>query len=226
MAISAKKQRLENLLARLKDGTDVAVRDLRNALTSEEYEQFEQMWEHQKSAASNSSGSSGYDELLKQGLFHYNKAESGRFNKEAKNRFYRKAESCFEKAVAQLRADVTLDPSVADAYDRHLDFSAGRSNISLSPVGMPRRIASKSTNNLSDVHGGVRAKLTKRDFKIRVIEESLKVFEDRKEFKDSKGRKVSAKERAETKKREAADESARVAKLLEHFRRRRGKAAI
>lgn len=208
-AINAKEQRLRNLLERLHNGDDVATRDLRNALTSEEYEHFEQMWEHHKNAASHSSGSSGYDELLKQGLFHYNKAESGRFNKDAKNRFYRKAEACFEKAVEQLKADVAADPSVADAYDRHLDFSAEGYNVSLSPVGMPRRIASKSANNLSDVHGGVRAKVTKRAFKIRIVEQSLKDFEDRKEYEDSKGRKVSAKERAAIKKRDAAEEHAR-----------------
>ncbi len=225
MAISAKKQRLENLLARLKDGTDVAVRDLQNALTSREYEEYEQMMEYHKQAASYSDGSSGYDRLLKQGLFHYNKAESGRFNKEAKNRFYRKAESCFEKAVEQLKADVSLDPSVADAYDRHLDFSAEGYNLSLSPVGMPRRLASKSLNNLSDAHGGMRAKITKRDFKIRIVEQSLKDFGDGKEHKVPKGRKVSAKERAEIEKREAAAESASLALLMAHLKRGRGRGA-
>lgn len=225
-AINAKKQRLRNLLERLHNGDDVATRDLRNAVTSDEYEHYEQMWEHHKNAASYSSGSSGYDELLKQGLFHYNKAESGRFNKDAKNRFYRKAEACFEKAIEQLKADVSLDPSVADAYDRHLDFSAQGYNLSLSPTEMPRRIASKSTNNLSDVHGGVRAKLTKRDFKIRVVEQSLKDFEERKEYKVSKGRKVSAKERAAIKKRETAAESASMDWLKRRFKIGRGKGAV
>ena len=222
-AINATKQRLRTLLERLHNGDDVATRDLRNALTSDEYEHYEQMWEHHKDAASYSSGSSGYDELLKQGLFHYNKAESGRFNKEAKNRFYRKADTCFEKAVEQLKADVASDPNVAVAYDRHLDFSAEGYNVSLSPVGMPRRVASKSLNNLSDAHGGMRAKVTKRDFKIRIVEQSLRDFGDRKEYKGSKGRKVSAKERAEIKKREAAAESASLALLMAHLKRGRGR---
>ena len=224
MAISPKKQRLENLLARLRDGTDVAVRDLKNALTSREYEEYEQMWENYKNAASYSDGSSGYDELLKKGIFHYNKAESARFKRSARDRFYQKAETYFEKAIEQLKADVSLDPSIASAYDRQLNFSAEGYNLSLSPTGMPRRITSKSLNNLSDVYGGVQVKHTKRDLKIRIVEQSLKNFEGRKEYKDSKGRKVSAKERAEIEKKEAAEESASMATLLADLKKKiRGK---
>ena len=85
-----------------------------------------------------------------------------------------------------------MNPGVAAAYDRPLDFSAS-GNLSLSPVGMPRRIDSKSLDNLIDVHGDERVKVTKRSLKIQIVKQSLADFGNRKENvegrKDKEGRK-------------------------------------
>lgn len=192
--ISHKKQRLQNLHERLQKGEDVAVRDLKNALTEVEFNEYVQMWAwHQQSRSLGNDGSSGYDEFLKKGLFHYNKAESGRFEKSVAKRFHNKAQDCFEKALEQLSVDVQVNPLVAAAYDRQLDFSAS-GNLSLSPVGMPRRVNSKSLDNLSEVICGVRVKKTKRDFKIQIVKQSLADVNNRKESvegEEGKVRKVS-----------------------------------
>ena len=190
--IIRQKQRLESLKYRLENGEDVAVRDLKNALTESEFAEYENMWEmHQDLQSFGNHGSSGYDEFLKQGLLHYNKAECGRFNKEDSKRFRNKAETCFEKALEQLKVDVQLDPNVAAAYDRQLDFTE-RGDLSLSPVGMPRRIDSRSLDNLIDVHGSARVKVTKRSLKIRIVKQSLADFDNRKESvegrKDKEGK--------------------------------------
>jgi hypothetical protein len=182
------KQRLEYLKSRLENGDDVAVRDLKNALTAREFSEYENKWEvQQQSRSLGDHGSSGYEDFLKQGLLHYNKAECGRFNKEDSKRFHRKAETCFEKALEQLKVDVQLDPVVEAAYDRPLDFSAS-GNLSLDPVGMPRRIDSKSLDNLIDVHGGASVKVTKRSLKIQIVKQSLADFENRKERKEREER--------------------------------------
>lgn len=177
--VSAKKQRLQNLLERLEGGEDVSVRDLKGALTDNEFSEYEQSWVwHQKLRSNAFGGSSGYDALFKKGLFHYNKAECGRFNKEASNRYRKEAQGVFERALEQLKCDVETDPIVMLAYDRELNFSFD-GNLSLSPAGMPRRVTSKSLDNLSDVNGGQRVKKTKRDFKIEIVKKGLAEFGNR-----------------------------------------------
>jgi len=205
-----KKQRLKNLFERLEQGEDVSVRDLKNALTKSEYEAYEQMLEQYqqvKSFANNASN--GYDEWLKKGLFHYHKADSGRFNKLDSKKFFNKAEACFERAIEHLQQDIYEDGTVQLAYDRVLDFSANGS-ISLDPIGMPRKISSRSFDNISSVSSGGRVKKKKRDFKMDIVKMSLANFHNRQEHELRKGAKGSVED--------GVEDSAQIAKLLEGLR--------
>jgi tetratricopeptide (TPR) repeat protein len=205
-----KKQRLENLLERLERGDEVSLRDLKNALTSDEYEDYKQMLEQQKQVKNFAShGSAEYDKWLKKGLFHYHKADSGRFNKLDSRKFFNKAEACFERAIEQLQQDIYQDGTVQLAYDRVLDFSANGS-ISLDPIGMPRRLSSRSLDNIGHVSNGVRVKKKKRDFKMDIIKLSLANFHKRDEHEMKKGSKGVVQ-------RGAADEQ-KMADLLKGLR--------
>lgn len=179
MTVDKKLKRLKTLLERLEAGEDVAARDLKSAITKAEFDEYQAMWSWHKDGMAFISGSTHYDEWLRKGIFHYNKAKSGRFNAEASKRFHRKAQACFETALEQLQSDVNADPGIAAAYDRHLDFSPGSDSFSLDPSGMPRRITSKSFDNLSDIYGGQQAKVTKRDLKIKIVKKSLAHFDQR-----------------------------------------------
>lgn len=205
-----KKQRLENLLERLEQGCEVSLRDLKNAITADEYEDYKQMLEQQKQVKNfSSNGSTEYDKWLKKGLFHYHKADSGRFNKLDSKTFFNKAEACFERAIEHLQQDIYEDGTVQLAYDRVLDFSANGS-ISLDPIGMPRRISSRSLDNIAHVSNGVRVKKKKRDFKMDIIKLSLANFHKRDEQEMKKGSKGVVQ-------RGAADEQ-KVADLLKGLR--------
>lgn len=205
-----KKQRLENLLERLEQGHEVSLRDLKNALTANEYENYKQMLEQQKQVDNFAShGSTEYDKWLKKGLFHYHKADSGRFNKLDSKKFFNKSEACFERAIEHLQQDIYEDGTVQLAYDRVLDFSANGS-ISLDPIGMPRRLSSRSLDNIAHVSNGVRVKKKKRDFKMDIIKLSLANFHLRDENEMKKGSKGVVR-------RGAADEQ-KMADLLKGLR--------
>ena len=179
--INRKKQRLQNLLERLDGGEDVCVRDLRNALTTDQFTQYEESWTwHQQTVRGRGGlgigGSSGYDDFLKKGLFHYNRAECGRFNAAASERARNKAMACFEKALEQLSADIHDDGSVALAYDRPINLTAS-GNLSLSPAGMPRRLTSKSMDNQIGGITYAQAIKKKRDFKVEAVNNALADFD-------------------------------------------------
>ncbi len=189
MATDKRKQRLQNLQERLDADEDIAVRDLKNALTEDEFRDYDQQLDWQRQSKSlGRNGSSGYDDWFKKGLFHHNKAESGRFSKAATNKFHNAAQDCFGKALEQLESDMHTDASVQQAYDRQLDFSE-RGSLGPDIDAMPRRIDSKSLDNLHN-----QTKLKKRDLKIQAVKSSLANFDNRKEGNESvvgKERKVS-----------------------------------
>lgn len=195
------KKRLEELLNRLECGEDVAARDLKNALSDLEFQQYESEWRWIQEVKNGQifESSSEYAALLKKGDFYNNKAESSRFNKEARKKFARQAESTYELALEQLKADIERNPGVASAYDR--PASTLEAGVDLSYHGMPRKVTSKSLNNQSNVvysaSGGStlgKAKTTKRDLKFRILSKSLAEFDSnegheeiRKEGKEGMG---------------------------------------
>lgn len=187
------KKRLEELLNRLESGEDVAVRDLKSALTQDEFEQYGYEWEWIQDVKKGYAfdDSSEYDALLKKGDFYNNKAESTRFNDVARKKFARQAESTYELALEQLQSDIERNPGISAAYDR--PASTLEAGVDLSYHGMPRKITSKSLNNQSNViysvGGGsavTKDKTTKRDLKFRALKQSLYNFDDNEECKETR----------------------------------------
>lgn len=182
-----KKERIGKLIYRLEGGNDIQNRDLKSVLTDAEFKQYEAEWESHLDWKNgvNYEYSSQYDDLLKKGDFANNKAESGRFGKEATTKLYRQAESYYEKALEALEEESQMNPMIGASYDRSYNTLTS-SNTDPSYHGMPRRLTSKSLQNQGNVvysaGGGstmVKQQLTKRDFKLKALKESRDNFERR-----------------------------------------------
>lgn len=181
------KKRIEVLIERLEQGDDIQNRDLQTVLTSDEFKQYESKWEIHLDwkKGVNYEYSTQYDDLLKKGDFATNKAESGRFGKEATSKLYRQAENYYERALEALEEESSQNPMIGASYDRSYNTLTS-SNTDPSYHGMPRRLTSKSPQNQGNVvysaGGGstmVKQQLTKRDFKLKALKESLDNFERR-----------------------------------------------
>lgn len=173
------KKRLEELLNRLESGDDVAVRDLKNSLTEQEFEQYENQWEWIQDLKSGSGieTCAEYEKIIHDADFTYNKAESGRFNKTVSKRLHEVAQSQYEHGIEVLTEAIGQNPNIAVAYDRFPDsFSA---DISLCPEGVPRAINSKSFHNQSTL-----TKKTKREVKIEIVRSSLADYDSNEEHKE------------------------------------------
>ena len=182
-----KKERIGKLIYRLECENDIQNRDLKSVLTDDEFKQYEAEWESHLDWKSgvNYEYSSKYDDLLKKGDFANNKAESGRFGKEATTKLYREAESYYERALEALQEESQMNPIIGSSYDRSYNTLTS-SNTFPSYHGMPRRLTSKSLQNQGNVvhssSGGSKSrkeKVTKRDFKLNALKESLENFERR-----------------------------------------------
>jgi len=185
--MSNKKERIAKLIYRLECGNDIQNRDLKSVLTDDEFKQYESEWESHLDWKSgvNYEYSSKYDDLLKKGDFANNKAESGRFGKEATTKLYREAENYYERALEALEEESQMNPMIGASYDRSYNTLTS-SNTDPSYHGMPRRLTSKSLQNQGNVvyssSGGstnIKDKVTKRDFKLKALKESLENFERR-----------------------------------------------
>lgn len=165
------KRRLQELMTRLNSGDDIAIRDMKNALNQQEFEQYEHEWQWIKDLKSGIGVGtcSEYERIIHDADFNYNKAESGRFNKKVSKRLHDLAQSQYENGLEVLREAIGMNPNLISAYDRSPDSFS--SDISLSQAGVPRSINSKSVHNKSDL-----TKTTKRELKFRVVRRSLDDF--------------------------------------------------
>jgi hypothetical protein len=173
------KKRLEELLNRLESGEDVAARDLKNALTVQEFEYYENHWQWIQDLKSGIGIEicSEYEKIIHDADFTYNKAESGRFNKTVSKRLHEVAQSQYEHGIEILKEAIGQNPNIAVAYDRFPDsFSE---DIGLCPEGVPRAINSKSFHNQSTL-----TKTTKREIKIAIVRSSLTDFDSSEEHKE------------------------------------------
>jgi hypothetical protein len=152
-----------NLIELLKGGQEVSLRDFKNAVGEEGCADYEQRLEQRRyeiEVMTSLEGSSGYDEWLKKGLLAYGKGINSKGKKSSK--YFNEAEKCFERATEQLQSDCQVNPMIAAAYDRPMsDF-----DFSLDPIGMPRRITSKSLDNVSAVDRTI----NKAKLKLEVLE--------------------------------------------------------
>lgn len=185
------KKRLEELLNRLESGEDVAARDLKNALTELEFQQYEHEWDWIQDTKKGSwiESSSEYDRLLKLGDFFNNRAEAGNVSKDSRKRLARLAEKNYELALEQLQSDISVNPGIGASYDRSANTLEPGTDLSYH--GMPRKITSKSLNNQSSVvyssSGGssmTADKSTKRDLKYKTLKRSLDDFDRNEDHKE------------------------------------------
>lgn len=176
-----RRVRLAVLIERLDSGKDVAVRDLKIALTTAEYEIYEQRCADAKSVAAymldKPEEVTEYEGLLKKATLLYNRAEGyasrGALNSEGKMAapaMYNKAEAAFERALERLEELVGFEPTLREWFDRELDFTA---NGMLGPsVGaMPIAKTSVSTDNMKS--GSRRMLQNKRALKKDALESAL-----------------------------------------------------
>jgi hypothetical protein len=163
--INKRRQRLEALLERLRNDEEVSLRDFKNAISAEEYQDYAASVEMQRDFSNScGSGSSGYNEYFKKGMFHYNKGEGAKSAK-LRRRYHDQAEDCFERALEELESDLARDPAIANDYDRSLR----RSELTPDPIGMPRLRSSKSLGNKMLAA----QRLGKRKLKIQALESAL-----------------------------------------------------
>lgn len=155
-------KRLKELLARLLSGEDITRRDLKNALTDTEWENFEQQnsyidREDEASEEHRPSELDSYLEKLKQADFYYARAEStkvsdrSRIDERGRNgrqRLHAKAQRAYEEALEELdsqlnRADAYTEHQIRSWLDRDFDYSTENAPA-LDPVQMPRIKNSRS----------------------------------------------------------------------------------
>ena len=179
--------RVGNLIELLKAGKEVSLRDFKNAIDKDDFDEYEQLLEQRRSEIewmASLDGSSDYDSWLKKGLLAYGKGENCRGKKSSK--YHREAQRCFETAIECLQSDCHSDPMIGAAYDR--DISNGE--YSLDPVGMPRRRTSKSLDNMAS-----RDKtLNKTKLKLQVLESAYARLVE----KEGKEEKVDGRKEKET----------------------------
>lgn len=188
--VSPQPPRLNRLIVlrdRISAGKDVARRDLKNALTEEEWEQFEEALNSPASAeparSSRPSSLDRYVELLAKADFLYSRAESTRvtsrsrrdsMGRPGRERLYALAEQEYERAIEYL-SEVLSICDAADEYeirawlDRVVDFAHG-AEPSPSPAGVPRLLGSRSQHaeaHLPNKHD------QKRQLKLQAIESAI-----------------------------------------------------
>jgi hypothetical protein len=169
-------QKLEGLLEQLKRKENVQNRTLKTWLTPSEYGEIDDSWNEQKVLRAEIKDKPAvllrYEKMLKKAIFTHNRAEgmSGKGNSKAASNLHNMAEAQCEKALEFLHENVTLNPSLVQWLDRDVDISPN-GNLSLSPVGMPRVITSRS---LDKETGGLEtAKMTKVEVKASVVERAI-----------------------------------------------------
>lgn len=190
MDLVRRQARLIELLGRLRDGVDVAKRDMKAALSYAEFDSLEQQWEEQQSlrAATKQKPEEvvEYEKRLKKAEFEYGKAEH--FNQSSKRkrvkgndglrtdeRGYRRAETALERLIEYLDECLARDPGLNIWFDRPVAFGAA-TDLALSPEAMPRVVTSRSLNRRGD--GRMVGTVSKRELKMAALERALAAIEE------------------------------------------------
>ena len=101
---TARLEKLNDLLSRLRRGEIVQNRQLRTWLGAEGYKEYEESWSNtvdQRNLLSNKSGAIiEYEELLKKAIMLYNRGEvASRRGRRSARQLHAKAQSAFERAL-------------------------------------------------------------------------------------------------------------------------------
>lgn len=152
-------KRLNDLLAKLNSGKNVAIRDLKNALTEDEWYKYEMVSEHSKIDNDKQLPDllKIYADYLKKADFFFSRAQALRNNPNSKRdhlgrtgkaRLNDKAESEYENALLILEDFVEVnknDPNLFSWFDRDFSFEQDATNFVNADAGyVPRLKASRS----------------------------------------------------------------------------------
>jgi hypothetical protein len=182
-------KRLKELLARLKRGDDITRRDLKNALTDEQWEEFE--YNNQNIDVEEPDSSNRPDELrtyldlLKKADFYYYRAESTKktersridhLGRSGRKRLFDTADTYYERAIERLNEIFeSCDAQTLNEVLAHLDrpWALGDSP-NLGPNHMPR--VRNSRSRFSDSQSGLTKFDLKRKYNRDAIENAIAVL--------------------------------------------------
>lgn len=164
-------EKLKAILKKLESGEHVQNRTLQTWLTEEEFANIEYEWENQKELRKELKDKPDevieYDKRLQKAILAYNKYASYKDRntiKKAKN----DSDKHFERLLEYLQEIIEADPSLAEWFDRKLDFSFG-GNLSIDPIGIPRVNTSRSL----DTQASHPRKLTKNHVKRNIVSSAI-----------------------------------------------------
>ena len=179
-------KRLKELFVRLKSGEDISRRDLKNALTEQQWEEFEynnQNIDIEEPDASNRPDElRTYLDLLKKADFYYYRAEStsktersriDHLGRSGRKRLFDKADTYYERAIERLNEIFeSCDAQTLNEVQTHLDrpWALGDSP-NLGPNHMPR--VRNSRSRYSDSQSGLTKFDLKRKYKRDAIESAI-----------------------------------------------------
>lgn len=170
--MAERKEKLKELLARLKRGGIVQNRDLRTWLGEEAYAAYQAEWAEQIEIRAllkvKPEDISTYEQLLRKAQIFENRAAAAnaRSRQQSAQVLFAKAQAGYDLALEFLEEAVAADPSLTAWLDRAVKWSPQECR-SLCAVDMPRAITSR--------RGGIRgggwrgALLTKRELKVTIL---------------------------------------------------------
>ena len=209
-----RKARIKTLIERLESGKDVQARDIKAVLTDEQHHVMQQAWTEQKElrVLEKPDEVAHYERLLQEAIMWEGRVEQYATRKRKPRHVFvdekgklrelrARSESAFERAREYLEEIIAADASLTIWFDRVVDFAADN-DLSLSAVGMPRVITSKSRdNNLrGQAHTRFGERKTKREIKLAALEHAL--------------RDLSHGERTEQEREQAAEQAIKQANTL------------
>ncbi len=178
-------QKIERLIARLDGDRDIQARDLCAVLTAEQRDSFAAAWQEQRAnrRPQKPAGITAYERLLAKADLAYGRFEkystrtTSRSNLIVDRRARAKelrvtSERAYEHALEHLQEILAQDPSLRVWLDRAVDFSAENAPT-LDPPSMPRAVTSRSLNRLASVGDRFGEVMTKRELKLRALQEAL-----------------------------------------------------
>jgi len=175
MNIAKRTKRLQELIEKIKAGNDVARRDLKLALTPDEWNAYEASVEEQKNfnemLLQTPDPLKKYNELLKIADFSYNRAEamSRKGDPQIRTEMYHRAESGYEAAIQFLTDALQAQPDLQTWLDRNITVDSDNS-CSSDRTSVPRLITSTSHHRDS---GAVSLTVDKRLIKLSALQQGL-----------------------------------------------------
>lgn len=174
--MAERKEKLEELLARLKQGGNVQNRDLRTWLDEEAYAAYEAEWAGQLEIRvmlkDKPEDIRTYEQLLRKAQLFENRtaAANARLRKQSAQASLSKAQAGYERALEFLDDAISADPSLTAWLDRTVNWSPEECP-SLCADDVPRAITSR---RLGSGGGGWRgALMTKRELKVTILMRAL-----------------------------------------------------